>query len=125
MITPDSHNTLLIDHLIYFHVRKDLVRDLLRRVVNVNVLFKAYAPSERDAIVSAFSKLEVPRGRIIVKQGELGDDFFAIESGTVEILLEKEGTSISTVVGRLSDGECFGELALLYGTPRAGIRTEM
>ena len=71
---------------------------------------------------------------IIVKQGDPGDSFFYILTGTVNIRLtvkidtgikSKEGEddkSVITVdknIGVLKSGQTFGELALLYGTPRS------
>ena len=71
---------------------------------------------------------------IIVKQGDPGDSFFYILTGTVNIRLtvkidtgikSKEGEddkSVITVdknIGVLKSGETFGELSLLYGTPRS------
>ena len=71
---------------------------------------------------------------IIVKQGDPGDSFFYILTGTVNIRLtvkidtgikSKEGEDDKSVVtvdkniGVLKSGQTFGELALLYGTPRS------
>ena len=48
-----------------------------------------------------------------MKQGDEGDNFYVIDSGDVDIYVN------DTHVGSLKEGGSFGELALIYGTPRA------
>jgi len=52
-------------------------------------------------------------GDTIITQGEEGDNFYVIHSGEVEFFVN--GEKVATV----KDGGSFGELALIYGTPRA------
>ena len=67
-------------------------------------------------------------GDVIINQGDEGDNFYIIEEvdhhrilsilmimsqGTVDIFVDE------TKVVSLSEGSGFGELALIYGTPRA------
>jgi CRP-like cAMP-binding protein len=70
---------------------------------------------------------------VIVKQGDPGDSFFYILHGTVNVRLatqidtgiKEEGDNSQRIVtiekniGVLKDGQTFGELALLYCTPRS------
>lgn len=49
----------------------------------------------------------------IIKQGDEGDNFYVIDQGIVEV--EVNGQTIS----QITQGGYFGELALIYGTPRA------
>ena len=58
-----------------------------------------------------------PAGAVIIKQGDVGDKFYIIRSGHVEVEKETEGkTEILTTLG---PGDFFGELALLRKTRRA------
>lgn len=57
-------------------------------------------------------------GDVIIKQGELGDRFYVIESGEVEILREDPGRP-AVRLATLSAGDSFGEIALVRDTPRA------
>lgn len=50
---------------------------------------------------------------ICVFQGDEGDNFYVIDQGEVEIFVNGE---LATTIG---EGGSFGELALIYGTPRA------
>jgi len=51
-------------------------------------------------------------GQVVIKQGQVGDSFYVIIDGEVEV---KENGSLLRV---LSAGECFGEIALLRDVPR-------
>ncbi len=48
--------------------------------------------------------------------GEEGDNFYVIHEGTVEVHVSTAAQNPVTVI---SEGGSFGELALIYGTPRA------
>lgn len=52
-------------------------------------------------------------GDVIIKQGDEGDNFYVIDQGGVDIFVNE------TYVGSIGEGASFGELALIYGTPRA------
>merc|ERR550534_1272974 len=52
-------------------------------------------------------------GEIIIQQGDEGDNFYIIDQGEVEIYVGGEK------VLSIGEGGSFGELALIYGTPRA------
>jgi ATP-binding cassette subfamily B protein len=63
-------------------------------------------------------------GEDIVRAGAMGDKFFLIVSGSVEVL-DPTGDGIGPPLARLSPGEYFGEIALLRDVPRtATVRAE-
>jgi hypothetical protein len=49
-------------------------------------------------------------GEIIIRQGDMGDCMYVIQSGKVEVVSEKEGKE--TRLGELAEGDFFGEMAL-------------
>lgn len=49
-------------------------------------------------------------GEVIVRQGDIGDQMFVVQAGTVEVLLE--GGSQEERLSVLGDREFFGEMAL-------------
>ena len=55
-------------------------------------------------------------GEPIVRQGEIGDRFYIIARGAVEVVREDGDTC--TRLARLGPGEHFGEVALLQNVPR-------
>lgn len=58
----------------------------------------------------------------IVREGETGDEFFILASGTVDVIATREGTT--EMLNVLEPGSFFGEVAILEEQPRnATIRT--
>ncbi|MDM8527108.1 cyclic nucleotide-binding domain-containing protein [Anaerolineales bacterium HSG24] len=63
-------------------------------------------------------------GQIVFHMGEMGQSFYIIEVGEVEVLAPDLGGQRSGVINRLGPGDFFGEIALLRAVPRtATIRT--
>jgi putative ABC transport system ATP-binding protein len=55
-------------------------------------------------------------GETIIRQGEIGDTFYVIESGVVEVSRVRDG--VPSGGATLTTGDVFGEVALLTGEPR-------
>ena len=55
---------------------------------------------------------------VIIRQGDRGDKFYVLESGTCDISVKGKGT-----VMKASRGVAFGELALMFNQPRAATVT--
>lgn len=52
------------------------------------------------------------QGEDLIVQGERGDYFYIVESGNFSVYVDNR------YVSTLEGGRCFGELALIYNTPR-------
>ena len=57
-------------------------------------------------------------GDRVITQGDRGDEFYVVEYGELTIHVV-DHSDHSFVVGTYKDGAAFGELALIYGSPRA------
>ena len=55
-------------------------------------------------------------GAYIVRQGEEGEKFYLIRSGTVNVVRDTDGSA--GTIATLHRGDFFGEVALLSGGPR-------
>jgi CRP-like cAMP-binding protein len=62
-------------------------------------------------------EVDVPAGKVLIRQGEHGDDLMLIVSGGVEV--KRNGETI----GHLGAGDFFGEIALIAGGPRTATVT--
>ena len=68
------------------------------------------------------------KGDIVIKQGDEGDNFYVVDSGSFDIYQDvpAEGAAegdasapkVHKSLGRVGHGGSFGELALMYGCPR-------
>ncbi len=72
---------------------------------------------ELDLLVTRFEERKAEAGAVIVSEGDPGDAFYVLDSGTVTV--SRGGTPLS----ELTAGECFGEIALLTGGPRTATVT--
>ena len=69
-----------------------------------------------ELVARWFNTERFPAGRVIIEQGDAGDRFYILVRGKVDVLRTDGARSQS--VGRLQDGDCFGEMALLSNQPR-------
>lgn len=86
------------------------LRDLLRRVT----YFEQCTDLELRQLIEYGYRQLFPAEQVVCKENDLGDSFYIILSGSVEVLSQKTGQYIAT----LHEGEFFGEISLLLGTPR-------
>ncbi|XP_068149734.1 cAMP-dependent protein kinase type I regulatory subunit isoform X2 [Drosophila tropicalis] len=85
----------------------------LSKAIAKNVLFAHLDESERSDIFDAMFPVNHIAGENIIQQGDEGDNFYVIDVGEVDVFVNSE------LVTTISEGGSFGELALIYGTPRA------
>nr|XP_036219787.1 cAMP-dependent protein kinase type I regulatory subunit isoform X4 [Bactrocera oleae] len=85
----------------------------LSKAIAKNVLFSHLDENERSDIFDAMFPVTHLMGENIIQQGDEGDNFYVIDHGEVEVFVNSE------LVTTIGEGGSFGELALIYGTPRA------
>ena len=95
--------------------KTDAVKKLIHAAMTSNSLFKRCRMPEKEELLDSFEPVKFGKGTTIIKQGDRGDDFFVLEMGTVEFYIEGN----KKAVGACGSGKGFGELALMYNTPRA------
>jgi MFS family permease len=81
---------------------------LLRRIP----MFAPLPPLDLERIARQLDLIEVAPGSEVIRQGDIGDRFYAVEAGSFEIV--RDGTTIATA----GEGDYFGEIALLHDVPR-------
>jgi putative ABC transport system ATP-binding protein len=79
-------------------------------------IFSRLTPRTLTEVADEMVAEKHPAGTVIVRQGDAGDKFYVIRSGTVDVLIG-DGASRRTVA-TLGKGDFFGEAALLTGEPR-------
>lgn len=91
----------------------------LKESVKSNVLFQHLEPHELGGVLDAMFEVQPKAGEVIIQQGDEGDNFYVIDNGTVEVLISSGDGGEPEHISDITDGGSFGELALIYGTPRA------
>ena len=88
--------------------------ELLRSVE----LFKSLPPQFIPKIAGVAEFQTFPRGKIIIHEGDQGNSFFQIISGSIRVFRISED-GIDVTLNTFGPGESFGEMALLTGEPRS------
>jgi CRP-like cAMP-binding protein len=97
--------------------KSDAQRDRISSAIRKNFLFSTLEPEQRELVLLAMFEAKFRPGERVITQGESGDNFYVIESGSLDCNVN--GRSVKTYV----PGESFGELALMYNCPRAATIT--
>mmetsp|Transcript_1690 Transcript_1690/g.2667 ORF Transcript_1690/g.2667 Transcript_1690/m.2667 type:complete len:402 (-) Transcript_1690:194-1399(-) len=91
----------------------------LLNVVAKSPLLRALDDEQKDMIVKAFSGPIMKKAdEDIIVQGEIGDVFYLLEEGAVDVYISKGGDP-QVKVHSYKPGDAFGELAIMYNAPRA------
>jgi CRP-like cAMP-binding protein len=69
--------------------------------------FSSLKKKELELIARQADEIDVPAGKVLAKQGDLGDEFYVIESGSADVARDGER------INELGPGDFFGEIALL------------
>lgn len=86
-------------------------------------LFAVLETAILDTIASRFNTQYVNQGQIVFQQGDVGDRFYLIARGQVAVLV-RNAQGAEQKIDTMSDGDHFGETALVQDAPRnATIRT--
>lgn len=91
--------------------KRELYESFLARVPLLTELL----PYERSIIADALESRAYKDGEYIIKEGDKGDAFYIIEKGRVSVTKGNPPVEVKSS----SEGEYFGELALLTDQPRA------
>jgi CRP/FNR family transcriptional regulator, cyclic AMP receptor protein len=94
-------------------LHKDAKVELIRKVP----LFAACSKRELADIASLADELAVPEGRTLIEEGKRGREFIILVEGSVDV--RRRGRTIR----KLSDGDFFGEIALVSNAPRTATVT--
>ena len=79
-------------------------------------MFSQLAEKERDQLANLLRARTIPRGRLIIREGEKGDSLFLIARGIAKV--ERTQNGDIERLATLYAGDFFGEGALLRGEPR-------
>ena len=74
-------------------------------------LFSAMMTSELQALAAIAKELFFRTGEVIVRENDVGDSLYIIKWGSVKIIKAIDGKK-SIELEELSNGDCFGEMAL-------------
>jgi putative peptide zinc metalloprotease protein len=85
-------------------------------------LFSELDGLQIQQVAAQLQERDLETGTVFIQQGEIGEEFYVIESGRVQVFVTENGQE--QVVVERGPGEYIGEIALLLEVPRtASVRT--
>lgn len=96
-------------------------RTYLRLTLDRMDLFKGVDPAMVDELSMQFRVVDVAEGDVVVRQGEMGDHLYVVDSGDLEVTATLNNRT--SRLGELHRGDFFGEIALLKSTTRTATVT--
>jgi len=93
--------------------KSDAEVKFLDTTLGSNFIFSDLTDDERKLLIDAMQKEIAEEGDMIIKQGDMGDFFYIVQTGTLSFVVD------GNAVGACGSGGSFGELSLLYDSPRA------
>lgn len=103
--------------------KSDAQREKLAQAVKNILLFKSLDQNQMQEVIDAMFERKVKAGEVVIKQGDDGDNFYVIASGTYNIFVNGGEKQPDKLVGKYENSGSFGELALMYNMPRAATIT--
>lgn len=83
------------------------------------VLFEHLDESQLQTVKEAMFPVTKEEDAVIIEQGDDGDNFYIIESGSVDVFIDGDSENSPALVNSYDSGDSFGELAIMYNAPRA------
>lgn len=98
--------------------KSDEQRNRINAAIHANFLFKSLDEEQFQEVVDAMAEKKVGPGEEVIVQGGIGDYFYVVESGALDVFVSRSGGP-SIKVTEYGPNGSFGELALMYNAPRA------
>ena len=96
-----------------------MARDEKLELLHGIPIFARFDRKHLERLGMLTEEIDVPAGKVLIRQGELGDDLMILVKGMVAV--ERDGEKVN----KLGPGEFFGEIALIERGPRtATVTTE-
>jgi len=95
------------------HPKSEADVAFLDKSLGSNFIFSDLSDGERKMLIDAMQKETRGEGETVIQQGDSGDFFYICQTGKISFICDGQA------VGSCGSGGSFGELALLYDSPRA------
>jgi len=99
------------------HPKSDEQRKRLQAAVKDILIFKSLDQEQRGLVLDAMFEKIVPAGEKVIELGDDGDYFYVVDSGKLDCFIKINGEEKKVLT--YDNTGAFGELALMYNTPRA------
>jgi cGMP-dependent protein kinase 1 len=92
--------------------------ELIEKSFERHFIFNTLSLDQKKIVIGAMKMFILNSNQVIFRQGQPGNNFFVVGSGMLEVLVDDNR------VNTITEGQGFGELALMHDMPRtASVRT--
>jgi len=92
-------------------------KDWLTRMLQSDAFIKL-TPTDIQKLLKKLQSVPVKAGEVVIRQGDSGDYFYIVREGRCSVTRLASGKGWDIPLAELSDGDCFGEEALVSDNPR-------
>merc|ERR1712031_15695 len=96
----------------------ELIQDAVASNQNMTDVL-SLSETQLQKLPSVAIKMSYSKGDFVFAEGTPGDAFYVVQSGTFQIMGSSAKVTMQVGSQKLRSGDSFGELALLYDSPRA------
>lgn len=99
--------------------KSDEIRSALQERLGQSFMFRSLDKKDQEVVINAMEEKHFNAGDSVITQGDDGDVLYFVFSGTLKCTKRFPGEDEDKFLLNYNPGMSFGELALLYNTPRA------
>jgi len=85
------------------------------------VVFRELDAAVRDRVARSMTRLATPKDHRLIAEGDAGDELYLVQDGIFTVSYLKDGAEV--IVNKKAAGDVFGEIALMFETPRTATVT--
>lgn len=100
------------------YYKSDAKKMFIKTNIINSILFSSLDSNELNIIIDAMEEKSYHKKEVIIQQGDVGDCLFLVSSGELNCY-KLFSSGEEKLVKKYFQGEIFGELSLLYNSPRA------
>ncbi|NIO08916.1 MAG: cyclic nucleotide-binding domain-containing protein [Deltaproteobacteria bacterium] len=89
------------------------------KVLSRTYLFEGLSVKELELLLVAAGEKVCAKNDVVFREGEAGNQVYMVSQGTVEIWKKESADLKGTCIGKVKDGELFGEMAVFDKQPRS------
>lgn len=102
-----------------FSPKRDDQIERIKNIIITSFLFRNLEENDVNIIIYAMEEKTYHPGEYVIKQNDSGDCLFIVEEGELDCFKTFSKNPEPVFLKKYFPGDSFGELALLYNTPRA------
>lgn len=115
-LTADAFRDMLgeLSDLLSYNFKRKVIESVM---IDTTFIFDLLPAHDKESLLSRLVETSFDEGQVIIKQGEANNTFHIIKSGRAVVKKHEEGEEEEQKLAELTEGQFFGERALLKDEP--------